>query len=278
MPHPQATGGAYLESPAMSDRRQRQKELRAAKRESERKRASRRELIRRIGTALLFGLVVVAAFALPGLLGGSEGELPSPYQRFLDQPTACGSEAPPPEEVMTYEQPEEQTDITPESDVTATIATSCGEIVVELDPSRSPATVDSFVFLAREGFYDGQVFHRVVEDFEVRAGDPEATGLGGPGFVVPDEPPEEGFEYEEGVVAMDNRGARTTGSQFFIVIGEAGAHLTNTFNVLGRVVRGEDTLDRIAAVDTAVAPGSVERSLPLETVYIESIDIEVDGS
>jgi cyclophilin family peptidyl-prolyl cis-trans isomerase len=262
----------------MSDRRQLRKELRAAKRESERKRASRRELLRRIGTALLFGMVVVAAFALPGLLGGEETGLPHPYQRFRDQPTACGTEAAPPEEVMSFVQPEEQTDITPQSTVTATVSTSCGEIVMELDPARSPATVNAFVFLAREGFYNGQVFYRIAENFVTQAGDPEATGLGGPGFVVPDESPEEGFVYEEGVVAMDNRGARTTGSQFFIVIGEQGEHLTNTFNVLGRVVGGEDTLERIAAIETAVAPGTVERSLPLETVYIESIDIEVTGS
>ncbi|MBW3667046.1 MAG: peptidylprolyl isomerase [Actinobacteria bacterium] len=261
----------------MSDRRQRQKELRAAKRESERKRASRRELARRIGTALLFGIAVVAVFALPGLLD-DESEVSGPYQRFRDQPTACGVERPPPQEVMSFEQPEEPADITPQSTLTATIATSCGDIAVQLDRSRSPETVDSFVFLAREGFYDGQVFYRVVEDFVVRVGDPEATGLGGPGYAVPDEFPEEDFVYEEGVVAMDNRGAGTTGSQFFIVTGEAGVHLTNSFNVLGRVVGGEDTLERIAAIETAVAPGSVQRSLPLETVYIESIDIEVNGS
>lgn len=262
----------------MSDRRQRQKEQRAAKRETERKRASRRELVRRIGTALLFGVAVVAAFALPGLLEGDEDELPSPYQRFRDQPTACGAEAPPPEEVRSFPAPEEQTDITEQSTVTATIVTSCGEIVVELDPSRSPETVNSFVFLAREGFYEGQVLHRIIDDFVIRGGDPEATGLGGPGYALADEFPEEGFVYEEGVVAMDNRGARTTGSEFFIVIGEAGVHLTNTFNVLGRVIGGEDTLQRITDIETTTAPGTVERSLPVETVYIESIDIEVTGS
>ena len=262
----------------MSDRRQRQKEQRAAKKESERKRASRRELVRRIGTALLFGLGVVAIFALPGLLDGDQSELPSSYREFRDQPTACGAEPPPTAEVMIFSQPEGQSDVLPDSQVRATIATSCGAIVVELDPAASPATVNSFVFLAREGYYDGQVFHRVVEDFVIQGGDPEASGTGGPGYVVADEFPGEGFVYEEGVVAMANRGARTTGSQFFIVIGEDAIHLTPSFNVLGRVVQGDDTLERIAAVETTTAPGSVERSLPLETVYIESIDIEVTGS
>lgn len=262
----------------MSDRRQRRKELRAAKREKERKRESRRELIRRIGTALLFGLAVVALFALPGLLDDGDQELPAGYQDFREQPTACGAEAPPPEETMSFTEPEEQSDITAESEVTATIATSCGDIVVELAPGTSPATVNSFAFLARRGFYDGQVFHRIVEDFVIQGGDPEATGVGGPGYVITDEFPASDFVYEVGVVAMANRGARSTGSQFFIVIGEDAIHLTPSFNILGQVVEGEDTLERIAAVETATAPGSVEQSLPLETVYIESIQIEVAGS
>lgn len=262
----------------MSDRRQRQKERRAAKKESERKRASRRELIRRIGTALLFGLGVVALFALPGLLDGDQSELPGTYQNFRDQPTACGSQPPPAAQIMVFGQAEGQSDVLPESEVRATITTSCGDIVVDLDPAASPATVNSFVFLAREGFYDGQVFHRIVEDFVIQGGDPEASGMGGPGYFIADEFPGEGFVYEEGVVAMANRGARSTGSQLFIVIGEDGAHLTPSFNVLGRVVAGDDTLERISALKTATAPGSVEQSLPLETVYIESIDIEVTGS
>jgi cyclophilin family peptidyl-prolyl cis-trans isomerase len=262
----------------MSDRRQRQKERRTAKKESERKRASRRELTRRIGTALLFGLAVVAIFALPGLLDGDESRLPATYQDFRDQPTACSAEPSPAAEVMVFGQPEGQPDVLPDSQVRATITTSCGDIVVDLDPAASPATVNSFVFLAREGYYNGQVFHRIVEDFVIQGGDPEASGMGGPGYLIADEFPGQGFVYEEGVVAMFNRGARSTGSQFFIVIGEDAVHLTPTFNVLGRVVQGDDTLERIAAVETATSPGSVEQSLPLETVYIDSIDIEVTGS
>jgi peptidylprolyl isomerase len=262
----------------MSDRRQRRKELRAAKREQERKRASRRELVRRIGTALLFGLAVVAVFALPGLLEGGEADLPSAYEEFRGQPTACRAEPPPAETPMSFSEPEPQTDVTAGIEVTATVVTSCGEIVIELDPAASPASANSFVFLAREGYYDGQVFHRVVDGFMIQGGDPEATGRGGPGYVIADEFPDSDFVYEEGVVAMGNRGARSTGSQFFIVVGDDAAHLTPTFNVLGRVVEGHQTLERITEVETAAAPGSVERSLPLETVYIESIDIEVTGS
>lgn len=262
----------------MSDRRQRQKEQRAAKREAERKQQQRRELGRRLLTAFLFGLIVVAIFAVSGIFGGSS-DTPTSYEGFRDQPTACGAEAPPPEQIMSFDAPEEQTDITASSQVTATIETSCGDIVIELDPANYPETVNSFVFLARQGFYDGQVFHRVAEDFVIQGGDPEADGTGGPGYIIADEfPDDDEFVYEEGTVAMANRGSRSTGSQFWIVIGEDARHLTPLFNVLGEVVAGQDTLDRIADIETGVAPGTVEESLPRETIYIESITIDVSGS
>ena len=109
-------------------------------------------------------------------------------------------------------------------------------------------------------------------------GDPNANGTGGPGYVIADEHPDGEFVYEDGVVAMANRGSRSTGSQFFIVIGEDGRFLTNSFNVLGTVVSGRETMDKIAAVPTGAAVGSSEQSLPLETVYIETITIDVSGS
>lgn len=264
----------------MSDRRQRKKEQRAAKREAERKREQRRELGRRLITAFVFGLIVVGVFAVSGVFAGDDqSDTPTSYEQFRDQPTACGAEAPPPETVMSFSEPEEQSDINASSEVTATIATSCGEIVVELDPANSPETVNSFVFLAREGFYDGQVFHRIAENFVIQGGDPEANGTGGPGYVIEDEFPEDdNFTYDEGTVAMDNRGSRSTGSQFFIVVGDDGQHLTPLFNVLGEVTSGQDTLDRIAEVPTGAAPGSVEQSRPQESVYIESITVAVAGS
>lgn len=262
----------------MSDRRQRQKEQRAAKREAERKQESRRELFRRLGTALAFGVVVVLIFAVGGLFGGDPDSLPGSYEDYRDQETACGAEQPPPEELMTFEAAEDQTDITDGASVTATIATSCGDLVLELNNEGAPETVNSFVFLAREGFYDGQVIHRISENFVFQTGDPAADGTGNPGYVVADEHPEDGFVYTEGVVAMANRGARSTGSQFFVVAGDDGRFLTNQFNVLGMVVEGGEVVDRIMEVPTATAPGSVEQSLPLESVYIESITIEVSDS
>lgn len=263
----------------MSDRRQRQKEQRAAKREAERKRESRRALFRTIGTALIFGVIVVAIFALGGLSGDEQAPVPGSYEDYRDQDTACGGTAPAEEQVMTFSEPEEQTDITSSSTVSATIATSCGEIMVDLNNSGSPETVNSFVFLARQGFYDGQVIHRIAENFVFQTGDPNADGTGGPGYVIADEfPTDPDFVYEPGVVAMANRGTRSTGSQFFVVTGDDGRFLTNRFNVLGTVISGQEAIDRIMKVDTASAPGSNEKSRPLETVYIDSITVEVTGS
>jgi peptidylprolyl isomerase len=261
----------------MTDRRQRQKEQRAAKREAAKKRDQRREFGRRITTAVIFGVVVIGFVVLTNL-AEDEGELPGSYEGFRAQETACDAEQPPAEAVQSFETPETQADLTAGTEVTATITTSCGDIVIALDPTGFPETVNSFVFLAREGFYDGQVLHRIAADFFIQGGDPRANGTGGPGYLVRDEHPDGDFVYEEGVVAMANRGAGSTGSQFFVVIGENGRFLTNAFNVLGHVVGGQETLDIIAEVPTATAPGSTEQSLPLETVYIESVTIEVSGS
>lgn len=263
----------------MTDRRQRQKEQRAAKREAEKKQEARRELGRRLGTALAFGLVVIGIFAVGGIFGGESTDLPGSYEGFRDQETACGAAQPPPEQVMSFQSPDKQSDITASSQVTATITTSCGDIVIEMDPANFPETVNSFVFLSRQGYFDGQVFHRIAEGFVIEGGDPEANGTGGPGYVIADEYPESAdFAYEEGVVFMANRGSRSTGSLFRVIIGEDGRFLTNSFNVLGTVISGQDAIDKITAIETGASPGSVEQSLPLQTVYIESVAIDVAGS
>lgn len=178
---------------------------------------------------------------------------------------------------MTFQTPQNQSDVSESSTVTATLVTSCGEIVMDLDTVNSPATVNSFVFLASEGYFDGQVFHRIVADFVAQAGDPDADGTGGPGYIIADEFPDGDFVYEEGVVAMANRGTRSTGSQFFIVLGEDGRFLTNSFNILGRVTSGQDVLTAIEAIPVGASP-SGEPSLPQETVYIESVTIDISDS
>lgn len=192
------------------------------------------------------------------------------YDAFRAQPTACGAEAPPPAQDLQFSAPDDL-QIDSSADVTARISTSCGDITIQLDPAAAPETVNSFVFLAEHGFFDGTVFHRIVPGFVIQGGDPNASGLGGPGYTLPDEFPSEGFTYARGVVAMANAGSGTTGSQFFIVLDDTS--LPATFSPLGQVVDGFDTLDAIAAVPVGPSP-SGETSLPLETVYINSVTIE----
>ena len=251
-------------------KRQRQKQERAARREAERKAARRKELLRRIASALGLGLLVAVVLLIPALLGGDESDLPEDYQKFRDQPTACDAEAPDPRGEMTFAEPQ---DYGYSGIVTATLTTSCGDIVIEMDSDAFPATINSFAFLSRQGFYDGTVFHRIVPDFLTEGGDPDASGLGGPGYTIPDEFPPDGFVYEEGIVAMANSGRGTTGSRFFIVTGEQGSALSETFNVLGRVVSGMDAVERIASIEVT-GTATREISDPTETVYIESIDID----
>lgn len=146
---------------------------------------------------------------------------PTDYAEFRAQPTACGAARPAENEAEQYTTAANML-IDPNKKVRATITTSCGPIVVELDPAMAPETVNSFVFLASEGYFDGSVSHRVLPGFVIQAGDPTGTGRGGPGYVVPDEPPPTAFEYATGVLAMANAGPNSTGSQFFIMIGNAG--------------------------------------------------------
>lgn len=256
----------------MTDRRQRQKENRAARLESERRVASRRELRRRLVIALGVGLGMAGLLALFNLVGSNEEEtgLPARYLEYRGQPTACEAASPPEETVTTFGEAADQA--LGSEPITATILTSCGPIVIELAPAY-PLTVNSFVFLARQGFYDGTVVHRLIPGFRIQAGDPNADGTGNPGYLVPDEFPPDDFIYEEGVVAMENSGGGTTGSQFFIVVGDDARFLNNTFSVLGHVISGQETLDAIEQVPTTNTPGTNERSRPTETVYIESIEI-----
>ena len=255
----------------MTDRRRRQKAARAIKRQAEKKRRGRRELGRRLATALGLGLLVVGVLNFSSLFD-DDGELPAGYENYRNQPTACDAEPPPPEQLLSFDAPEPQSDL--ESVVIATIETSCGEIVIELDPTGYPDTVNSFVFLAREGFYDGQAFHRVLADWVIQGGDPSGDGTGGPGYVIPDEFPPEDYVYVDGTVAMANAGKGTTGSQFFITLGDSAQKLSPRFNVLGIVISGQETLARIAEVEVTIKPGGGEKSRPLETVYINSVSIE----
>jgi cyclophilin family peptidyl-prolyl cis-trans isomerase len=130
---------------------------------------------------------------------------------------------------------------------TATLDTNHGEIVIDLDPARSPQTVNNFVFLARDGYYDGVIFHRVIENFMIQGGDPTGTGTGGPGYKFRDEIEGQG-SYSRGTVAMANAGPNTNGSQFFICHSDVG--LPHSYTIFGKVTSGMDAVDSIATTAT----------------------------
>jgi peptidyl-prolyl cis-trans isomerase B (cyclophilin B) len=129
----------------------------------------------------------------------------------------------------------------------ATIVTAKGTITLCLDPALAPITVNNFVFLARNQFYDGLKFHRVVAGFVIQGGDPLGTGTGGPGYKFNDEPVQ--GEYTAGAVAMANSGANTNGSQFFIVTANQTGKLAKSYNLFGYVQTGMDVVLKIVQGD-----------------------------
>jgi cyclophilin family peptidyl-prolyl cis-trans isomerase len=130
---------------------------------------------------------------------------------------------------------------------TATLDTNHGEIVIELDGARSPLAVNNFVFLAGDGYFDGVIFHRVIENFMVQGGDPTGTGTGGPGYKFRDEIEGAG-NYSRGTVAMANAGPNTNGSQFFICHADVG--LPHSYTIFGKVTSGIEVVDSIASTAT----------------------------
>ncbi len=133
-----------------------------------------------------------------------------------------------------------------------TIETSRGNIELELFPAHAPRTVNNFIFLARDGFYDGVRFHRVIANFMIQGGDPTGTGRGGPGYRFEDEFDDNPLRHERGVISMANAGPDTNGSQFFITHGPQ-PHLDGRHTVFGKVTAGMDVVDAIQQGDSMVA-------------------------
>ncbi|HUP72473.1 MAG TPA: peptidylprolyl isomerase [Acidimicrobiales bacterium] len=151
---------------------------------------------------------------------------------------------------------------------TAIIKTSKGDLTVEFDPIKAPGTVNNFVSLALNKYFDGITCHRIIPGFVVQCGDPTGTGTGGPGFKFADELPQAG-EYKLGSLAMANSGADTNGSQFFIISGQQGIDLPPNYSLFGQVTAGADTT--LKALDaTGTAAGT-----PTEAVLIQSVTITV---
>ena len=148
---------------------------------------------------------------------------------------------------------------------TAALHTNHGAIAIELHDEDAPKTVENFLKLARDGFYDGVIFHRVIPDFMIQGGDPTGTGSGGPGYQFEDEFND--HKVVRGALAMANAGPNTNGSQFFIVTTAATPWLDGKHTVFGRVTDGMDVVDAISAVETDA------RDRPAQDVVIERVDV-----
>jgi cyclophilin family peptidyl-prolyl cis-trans isomerase len=280
----------------------------AARRQAERSAASRRRSM--ITGGVVGGLVLVAAVLGAGLvLGGDEAASPTPPPTATPSvsasptpepgtktgtvtPTAatetgdvaCGAETPPEagKPKPQFAGPPPMT-IDERATYTATMETSCGTIVIELDAKRAPQTVNSFVFLAEKGFFDGQYFHRLDTSIDViQGGDPSGTGGEGPGYVIPDELNGK-LTYTPGTIAMANAGPNTGGSQFFIITGPNGTNLdaNPAYTIFGEVVEGLPVavrIQRLPIVDPeAAAAGDLSGQRPRDAVYIERVTIEGTG-
>jgi cyclophilin family peptidyl-prolyl cis-trans isomerase len=158
--------------------------------------------------------------------------------------------------------------IDPAKRYTAVIDTSMGEMVVALDPIKAPATVNNFVFLALNHYYEGVIFHRIIKGFVLQGGDPQGTGTGGPGYRFADELPKPG-QYQIGSLAMANAGPNTNGSQFFVISGPDGVRLPPAYSLFGQVIKGLDVVEAIQGVPT----GHGDR--PKTDVVINSVTITV---
>jgi len=286
-----------------TSKRQRQKENRAARLEAERiaaQKAARIRTVRNIVTLVAVVLVPLLLFsflsrgdddpeatttstvATTTTIGTTTTTTPEQartatnLELFASQPTACGGTAPPAPVEMTFESAVDQ-QIASDDTVTAVLTTSCGDITLELDPATAPETVNSFVFLAREGYFNGSPMHRIIPSFIIQGGDPTGSGLGSPGYSPADEFPAEGTTYDPGTVAMANSGTPdSAGSQFFIVLEENSLHLLpNQFTAFGQLVGSEDTIEAIKAVPLGYNEFDQDPSRPLESVYIETVTITV---
>jgi cyclophilin family peptidyl-prolyl cis-trans isomerase len=263
-----------------SAKRARKKDRRNTRREEWRRVVQKRRRQRWgifLGSLGVVGIgLAVAYFAFGGDEDPAATPSATPVQLAapVKEPVACGAKLPKSagSKKEQYTKAADQK-LDPDKTYVLELKTSCGDISIELDQKNSPKTANSIVFLAREKFFDGIVFHRIAPEITViQGGDPEGSGSGGAGYDVVDEPPKD-LKYTEGVVAMAKTGADpagTAGSQFFIVYGDGAAVLPPDYGLLGEVVDGMDVVQKIA--DT----GTGTDGPPEEWTYIESATITVD--
>jgi cyclophilin family peptidyl-prolyl cis-trans isomerase len=226
-----------------TDKRARQKAARRQKIEAERRAAKRQSTTRRVVVVVLIAAVVVGSVAL--FASSSSKAKPKPTfplnQTAVNQvAVAAGCPASPSTTVNTFKwSSAPKMTINTATTYYAHVVSTQGPFVIKLNAAAAPITVNNFVFLANQKYYNCVTFHRVIPDFVVQGGDPTGTGTGGPGYTIPDELPKAGSPtYPLYSVAMANAGANTGGSQFFIVTGASGEQLPPKYSLFGQVVSG----------------------------------------
>jgi peptidylprolyl isomerase len=202
---------------------------------------------------MLFMLVFFTAAMVLSACSQTPAETTTPATPTTEGGSAMQWSSPPP---MTIDQNKQYT---------ATIKTNYGDIVLQLFPKDAPVTVNNFVFLARQGFYNGVKFHRVVKGFVIQGGDPTGTGASGPGYRFADEKVTK--DYVAGTLAMANAGSDTNGSQFFITLADVSGSLPKKYTIFGQVTSGFDVVQKIGDVP-------VYGSSPTKDVLIDSITIK----
>jgi cyclophilin family peptidyl-prolyl cis-trans isomerase len=221
-----------------------------------------------------------SASASPSAAPGTKTGTVTPTAANDTGEVACGAKAP-----ATAGKPKPQfagpppMKIDTKATYRATMVTSCGTIVIELDAKRAPQTVNSFVFLAKQGYFDGQYFHRLDTSIDViQGGDPSGTGSDGPGYAIPDELNGK-LTYTPGTLAMANAGANTGGSQFFIITGPEGTNLDGNpnYTIFGKIVEGLGVAREIQGLPivdpAAAANGDLSGQRPKQAVYIDKVTI-----
>ena len=263
----------------MGNKRARDRQLAklAARRQAERRARQRRR--GRIATITAVVVIGLAGTGVWVLASDDPAAAPSPQPVASASPGAtCSPKVPEAagEKRPTFKDPPEMT-IDPAATYVATMQTSCGTVVMELDSRVAPIGVNSFVFLAEQGFYDGLTFHRLVADFVIQGGDPAGDGTGGPGYEFETETSKRVTFDDGGILAYANSGPDTNGSQFFITLGPA-PQLDPTpdasYTIFGSVMEGMDVVQQIGALPTADPDGDHEVSTPVQPVYIDSITID----
>jgi cyclophilin family peptidyl-prolyl cis-trans isomerase len=257
----------------MGNKRARDRQLAklAARRQAERQRQQRRR--RRITAAIAsVAVIVLGATAFATLAGGDSPKASaSPTASSSTAAELCTGKAPKAagENKPTFDKAPPMT-IDPKATYTATMKTSCGTVEMELYPDVAPIGVNSFVFLARKGFYDGLTFHRIVAGFVIQGGDPAGDGSGGPGYRFDNEVSKKVTFEEAGILAYANSGNDTNGSQFFITLApqpDLDATPSASYTIFGKVTKGMDVVHHIGALPT-------NGSSPTQPVYIDSITID----